>query len=59
MTKARRSIYKRGWFEREIKIDMRLRRKEYNRKVRHAKTTDESEANDVKHMNNLLWNTMG
>jgi hypothetical protein len=42
MTKSRRNVYARSWYKRESKINMRMRRKEYNRKIRYAKVTEDS-----------------
>ena len=58
MTKSRRNVYNRSWYKRECKINMRVRRKEYNRKIRHTKITEDSTANECKHLNKLEWNTM-
>lgn len=59
MTLSRRLTYRRSWYERECKIDMRLRKKEYNRKVRHAKLTEDSCSRGyVKQFKCLEWNTM-
>ena len=37
---------------------MRIRRKEYNRKIRHAKITEDSTTNECRHLNKLEWDTM-
>jgi len=58
MTANRKKGYKRSWFNREIKIDMRNRRKEYNRKVRYAKITENSSPKEYKQLMKLCWNTM-
>ncbi len=42
MTANRRKVYERSWFRREAKHDIRKRRKEYNRKIRHAKIDEET-----------------
>lgn len=42
MTKNREKVYNRSWYRRECKVNMRSRRKEYNRKVRHVKVTEDS-----------------
>ena len=42
MTRNREKVYNRSWYRRECKVNMRSRRKEYNRKVRHAKVTEDS-----------------
>lgn len=59
MTQARRSVYARSWFNREIKIDMRNRKKEYNRKVRHMKIdADACSRGVIKNTRKLCWDTM-
>lgn len=35
MTKSRRSVYNKSWYKRECKFDMKRRKREYNRKIRH------------------------
>jgi len=43
MTRARRQVYRRGWFKREEKIGYRLVRKngnQYNRRIRRCKSDD-------------------
>lgn len=43
MTRARREVYRRGWFKREEKIGYRLVRKQgnqYNRRIRRCKSDD-------------------
>ena len=42
MTASRRNMYQRKSLLREMKEDARKRRKEYNRKVRYAKVTEDS-----------------
>lgn len=42
MTKSRRNVYNRSWYKRECKFNMKQRRREYNRKIRHAKITEDS-----------------
>lgn len=42
MTANRRRVYQRSWFKREAKIDIRKRRKEYNRKIRYAKIDEDT-----------------
>lgn len=42
MTKSRRSVYNKSWYERECRFDMKRRRREYNRKIRHQKLTEDS-----------------
>ena len=59
MTKSRKNVYNRSWYKRESKIDMKFRRKEYNRKVRHAKLTEDSCSRGyIKMLRSLDWNTM-
>jgi hypothetical protein len=59
MTSSRRSVYRRKWYSRECKENMRMRRKEYNRKVRHAKITEDScDKGYVKNLRKLEWDTM-
>ena len=42
MTANRRRVYERSWFKREAKFDIRKRRKEYNRKIRHVKIDEDT-----------------
>ena len=59
MTKTRRAVYERKWYQRECKIDMKSRRKEYNRKIRHAKLTEDSCSRGYnKMLRSLEWNTI-
>lgn len=58
MTRSRRSVYRKSWYRRECKIDMRLRRKEYNRKIRYAKIDDDYTCAYVRNLNKLVWNTI-
>ena len=59
MTKSRREVYRKSWYDRECKVDKRLRRREYNRKVRHMKIDEDACSRDlVKSTMNLCWNTM-
>lgn len=58
MTKSRKNVYRRSWFERESKENMRMRRSEYNRKIRYAKITEDSTAKETKRLNNIYWDTM-
>lgn len=58
MTKNRQSVYKRSWYDRECKFDMKRRRKEYHRKVRHMKINKDSCSRGyVKQFKRLDWNT--
>lgn len=59
MTRSRRNVYNRSWYRRECKMDMRQRRKEYNRKIRHAKVTEDSCSRGyAKMLKSLEWNTI-
>ena len=59
MTKSRRNVYARSWYNRECKIDMRKRRREYNRKIRQMKITEDSCSRGyVKNAQRLVWNTV-
>lgn len=42
MTKSRRSVYNKSWYKRECKFDMKRRKREYNRKIRHQKLSEDS-----------------
>ena len=59
MTKSRKNVYRRSWYKRECKIDMKKRRREYNRKIRHAKLTEDSCSKGYcKMLKSLEWDTM-
>ena len=59
MTKSRRNVYARSWYKRESKINMCMRRKEYNRKIRYAGVTEDSCSKDyIKQCKCLEWDTM-
>ena len=59
MTRSRRNVYNRVWYRRECKEDMRQRRKEYNRRIRHAKLTEDSCSRGyIKILKSLEWNTI-
>jgi hypothetical protein len=58
MTKTRRRVYSRSWYRRECKIDMRKRRREYNRKIRHSKITENSSVKEYKALMKLEWHTV-
>ncbi len=59
MTKSRKSVYRRKWFERECKVDMRKNRKVYNRKIRYSKIDPEDyTSRDYKNIKKLSWETM-
>lgn len=60
MTNSRRNVYKRSWYKRECNVDMRRRRREYNRKVRHAKITEDSSCSRgyIRMLRCLEWNTI-
>ena len=58
-TKSRRNVYARSWYKRESKMNMRMRRKEYNRKIIHAKVTEDSCSKGyMKQYKCLEWDTM-
>lgn len=42
MTLSRRNVYRRKWWSRECKYDIKMRRKELNRRSRHAPITEDS-----------------
>ena len=58
MTLSRKNVYRRSWYRRECKINMKARRKEYNRRVRHAKITEDSTVSEYKNLRKLYWNTV-
>ena len=58
MTKNREKVYRRSWYPRECKIDMRRRRKEYNRKIRYAKVSDDITSKALMNLRKLEWVTM-
>lgn len=59
MTETRRKVYNRSWYRRECKIDQRKRRREYNRKVRHMKITEDScDRGLIKAKMRLEWDTV-
>ena len=59
MTKSRENVYRRSWYKRECKFDMKKRRREYNRKIRHAKLTEDSCSRGYNKMLKCLeWNTV-
>lgn len=59
MTKSRRSVYQRSWYNRECKIDMKNRKREYNRKIRHEKLNEDScSRGHIKMLCSLSWNTV-
>lgn len=58
MTLSRRNVYKRSWYRRECKFDIKRRRREYNRKIRHTKITEDSYVGDFKKLTYLEWNTL-
>ena len=58
MTLSRKNVYRRSWYRRECKINMKTRRKEYNRRVRHAKITEDSTVSEYKNLRKLYWNTV-
>jgi len=59
MTQSRRNVFCRKWWDREIKIDKRNRRKEINRRARHAPITEDScDKGYDKMLRTKMWNTM-
>lgn len=59
MTKSRRNVYNRSWYKRECKINMKKRRREYNRKIRYAKITEGSCSRGYnKILRRLEWDTI-
>ena len=56
MTLSRRMTYRRGWYERECKIDKRKRRREYNRKIRYSEDTPLLKSACTK--TGIRWNTV-
>ena len=58
MTENRRKVYKRSWYRRECKFDMKRRRKEYNRKIRHAKISEDITPKAIMNLRKLEWTTV-
>lgn len=58
MTANRCKVYRRSWYRRECKFDMKRRRKEYNRKIRHAKITDDTTSKSLMNLRYMEWNTV-
>ena len=59
MTKSRRYVYNRSWCKRECKFDMKHRRREYNRKIRHQKLSEDSCSRGYNKMLRCLnWDTI-
>ena len=58
MTANRRKVYRRSWYRRECKFDMKRRRKEYNRKIRYAKITENTTSKSLMNLRKLKWNTV-
>ena len=59
MTNSRKSSYRRKWYSRECKEDMRKRRREYNKKIRHMKIDEDSCSRGyLKQFKSLEWNTV-
>lgn len=59
MTKSRENVYRRSWYKRECKFDMKKRRREYNRKVRHSILNEYSCSKGYnKMLRSLEWNTV-
>lgn len=42
MTNSRKNVYNKSWYKRECKFDMKRRKREYNRKIRHQKLCEDS-----------------
>lgn len=42
MTENRRRVYSRSWYKRECKFDIKKRKREYNKKIRHMPLTEDS-----------------
>lgn len=59
MTKSRRSVYNKSWYKRECKFDMKRRKREYNRKIRHQKLSEDSCSRGYNQkFRHLEWNTL-
>lgn len=58
MTANRRRVYSRSWYRRECKFNMRRRRKEYNRKIRYAKISEDLTSKALMNLRKLEWNTI-
>ena len=59
MTKSRENVYRRSCYKRECKIDMKKRRREYNRKIRHSILNEDSCSKGYnKTLRSLEWNTV-
>ena len=59
MTQSRRNVYRRKWWSRECKVDMKMRRKEINRRARHAPVTEDSCNRGYDRMlRTKMWDTM-
>jgi len=58
MTANRKKVFQRSWYRRECKIDMRRRRKEYNRKIRYAAINDDMTPKAIMNLRKLEWCTM-
>lgn len=60
MTKSRRDVYKRSWYEREIKLDKSKRKREYHKKVRSIPIESDEIINYQRYKNatKLDWNTI-
>ncbi len=58
MTRTRERVYNRSWYRRECRFDMKRRRREYNRKIRHSKITEDSSAKEYKMLMKLCWDTV-
>lgn len=59
MTKNRRDVYKRSWYSRECKVNIRARRKQYNRKIRYSKIYEDSTSKEAFSLRRSLeWDTV-
>jgi hypothetical protein len=58
MTRSRANVYARSWFKRECRLNMKQRRREYNRKIRHMKITEDSGSGEWKGVRKLCWDTI-
>ncbi len=59
MTNSRKRTYYRKWFSREVMIDQRNKRKDYNRRIRHTKITEDSTSKEAfSNRNSVFFDTM-
>ena len=57
MAKSRKAYWHKVFVD-ECKYDMKKRRKEYNRKVRHAKVSEDDTDAYLKNLMELYWDTL-